>query len=91
MRGACTPTARSPSQQPLHGLESQHAFRKPPPRRRLSEGLGHQRTASQLVHQAWHRRQFLHKLILSCNPLATVEDPYLPNAHHLNIQTWEQC
>ncbi|KAK1344128.1 hypothetical protein QTO34_014688 [Cnephaeus nilssonii] len=27
------------------------AFRKPPPRRRLSEGLGHQRTASQLVYQ----------------------------------------
>ncbi|KAK1343433.1 hypothetical protein QTO34_016213 [Cnephaeus nilssonii] len=31
------------------------AFRKPPQRRRLSEGLGHRRTASPLVHQPWAR------------------------------------
>uniref|UniRef100_A0A2K6A6X5 LRRC37A/B like protein 1 C-terminal domain-containing protein n=1 Tax=Mandrillus leucophaeus TaxID=9568 RepID=A0A2K6A6X5_MANLE len=27
--------------------------------------------------QAWHGMQFLYKLILYCNPLTTVEDPYL--------------
>ncbi|KAK1332483.1 hypothetical protein QTO34_007162 [Cnephaeus nilssonii] len=45
------PRSKAKAGEPAGCLLRHKAFRKPPPRRRLSEGLVHRRTASPLVHQ----------------------------------------
>ncbi|KAK1344107.1 hypothetical protein QTO34_014666, partial [Cnephaeus nilssonii] len=45
------PRSKAKAGDPAGCLLRRKAFRKPPQRRRLSEGLGHPRTASPLVHQ----------------------------------------
>ncbi|KAK1331930.1 hypothetical protein QTO34_007607 [Cnephaeus nilssonii] len=51
---ASSPAIKSQSGELAGCLLRHKAFRKPPPRRRLSEGLVHRRTASLLVYQAPH-------------------------------------